>query len=89
MVSIQWNVGNFFPRQPGDSGCGRPFQTASESDDGTPTLEQVERDHIRRVLTKTISLAEAARKLGISAATLWRKRKRYKLEEVGRIAPHR
>ncbi len=41
------------------------------------TLDQVEREHILRVLARTPSLEDAARVLGIDASTLYRKRKRY------------
>ncbi|HXR34631.1 MAG TPA: sigma-54 dependent transcriptional regulator [Candidatus Binataceae bacterium] len=44
------------------------------------SLEEVERDHIRRVLGSAVTLEEAADTLGISVATLWRKRKRYGIE---------
>jgi NtrC-family two-component system response regulator AlgB len=40
-------------------------------------MGDVEREHIVRVLASTDSLEKAAEKLGINAATLWRKRKRY------------
>jgi NtrC-family two-component system response regulator AlgB len=43
-------------------------------------LEQVEREHITRVLGDSAALDEAAATLGINATTLWRKRKRYKIE---------
>lgn len=45
-----------------------------------PSLEEVERDHIRRVLTETATLEEAADTLGINVTTLWRKRRRYGIE---------
>lgn len=44
------------------------------------SLEDVEREHIRRVLADAVTLEEAADTLGISVATLWRKRKRYGIE---------
>jgi NtrC-family two-component system response regulator AlgB len=48
----------------------------------TPTsLEEVERVHIERVLAETATLEEAAAILGINTSTLWRKRKRYRLDE--------
>ncbi|MBS1903039.1 MAG: sigma-54-dependent Fis family transcriptional regulator [Bacteroidetes bacterium] len=43
------------------------------------SLEEVERDHIAFVLSKTQSLEEAARILQIDSATLWRKRKKFGL----------
>jgi NtrC-family two-component system response regulator AlgB len=41
------------------------------------TLQQVEEQHIRRMLASTKTLQEAADALGIDQATLWRKRKQY------------
>src|SRR5579885_624420 len=43
----------------------------------TTTMNELERDHIMHVIATTASLEEAAEKLGINPATLWRKRKRY------------
>ncbi len=43
------------------------------------SLEELERRHITYVLSKTTSLEEAARILGIDNATLWRKRKKFGL----------
>ena len=43
------------------------------------SLEEIERQHITFVLSKTSSLEEAARILGIDSATLWRKRKKFGL----------
>jgi len=40
-------------------------------------LEQIEREHILRVMSAASSLDEAARILGIDVSTLWRKRKRF------------
>jgi len=44
------------------------------------TLEDLEREHIRRVLGEAVTLEDAAETLGISTTTLWRKRRRYGLE---------
>ncbi len=44
------------------------------------TLEKVEQEHIRRVLSQAATLEEAADTLGIGIATLWRKRKRYHID---------
>jgi NtrC-family two-component system response regulator AlgB len=41
------------------------------------TLEQIEREHILRVLQRAPTLDDAARILGIDSSTLWRKRKKY------------
>jgi NtrC-family two-component system response regulator AlgB len=45
------------------------------------TLEELEEEHIRRILAVTKSLDEAARTLGIDTATLYRKRKKMGLLE--------
>lgn len=45
------------------------------------SVDELEREHIRLVISKTKNLGEAARVLGIDAATLYRKRKRWKLDE--------
>ncbi|HUJ56998.1 MAG TPA: sigma-54 dependent transcriptional regulator [Kofleriaceae bacterium] len=44
---------------------------------GDFTLDQIEREHVERVLARTPTLDDAARILGIDASTLYRKRKRY------------
>ncbi len=46
---------------------------------GRVTLEQLEAEHIRRVLAGTATMDEAAQVLGIDPSTLYRKRKRYGL----------
>jgi NtrC-family two-component system response regulator AlgB len=46
---------------------------------GAVTLEQLEGEHIRRVLMSTATLEETAAVLGIDPSTLYRKRKRYGL----------
>ncbi len=44
---------------------------------GEFTLDQIERDHIERVVASAATLEDAARVLGIDASTLYRKRKKY------------
>jgi len=44
---------------------------------GDFTLDQIEREHILRVLFRTKTADEAAKILGIDASTLWRKRRKY------------
>jgi NtrC-family two-component system response regulator AlgB len=46
---------------------------------GRVTLDQLEAEHIRRVLAATATVEEAAEVLGIDPSTLYRKRKRYGL----------
>ena len=43
------------------------------------TLDVIEENHIRRILSSSKSLQEAAELLGIDQATLWRKRKQYRI----------
>jgi NtrC-family two-component system response regulator AlgB len=63
-------------REPGDPGAAAAAGAAQRS----PSLEDVEREHIRRVLAETATLEEAADALGINVTTLWRKRRRYRIE---------
>jgi len=44
---------------------------------GDYTLDQIEREHVERVLARAPTLDDAARILGIDASTLYRKRKKY------------
>jgi NtrC-family two-component system response regulator AlgB len=44
---------------------------------GDFTVEEIEREHILRVLARARSQEEASRILGIDGSTLWRKRRRY------------
>ncbi|MBS0266283.1 MAG: sigma-54-dependent Fis family transcriptional regulator [Planctomycetes bacterium] len=46
---------------------------------GAVTLDQLEAEHIRRVLAQTSTMEEAAAQLGIDPSTLYRKRKRHGL----------
>ncbi len=46
----------------------------------TESLEDVERRHIERVLAESSTLDEAAARLGVDVTTLWRKRKRYRID---------
>jgi len=54
----------------------RPNQLSADS-----SLEELEQEHIRRVLAVAPTLEDAAATLGISVATLWRKRKRYHIQQ--------
>jgi NtrC-family two-component system response regulator AlgB len=54
----------------------RGDRAAAPSPD-TMTLDQVEAEHIRRILGTTDTIEEAAMTLGIDPSTLYRKRKRY------------
>jgi two-component system, NtrC family, response regulator AlgB len=58
---------------------GQPAAAARVEVGGAATLDDLEREHIRRVLARTASLDEAAQSLGIDPSTLYRKRKRYGL----------
>jgi len=44
------------------------------------SLEEIEREHIVRVLAEAPTLEDAAARLGINVSTLWRKRKRLRIE---------
>jgi two-component system, NtrC family, response regulator AlgB len=64
--------------EPGDlpSQIGDGSRTSGQATE-TMSLEQIEADHIRRVLESTGTIEEAAAKLGIDPSTLYRKRKKY------------
>jgi NtrC-family two-component system response regulator AlgB len=52
-------------------------QSATPHLGGKFTLDEIEREHIQRVLAETPTAEEAARILGIDTSTLWRRRKKY------------
>ena len=59
------------------------FHDSAETLAGIPnsaSLDEVEREHIARVLAASATLEEAAETLGINVTTLWRKRRRYGIE---------
>lgn len=59
-----------------------PQQSAQPTPEGVLTLAEVEKQHIIFVLGMTnYNYTEAAKRLGISRSTLWRKMKDYNLEE--------
>jgi NtrC-family two-component system response regulator AlgB len=72
--------------EPSDLGLATSF-TAGANGGGVPgitlgakiSLEQIEREHIARVVADTESFESAARILGIDVTTLQRKRKKYGL----------
>ena len=47
--------------------------------DSQGSLRDVERAYVQQVLAKSATFGEAAKRLGIDMATLWRKRKRWGL----------
>jgi len=49
----------------------------ASAEDADLSLKEVERRHIEHVVADSQTLVEAAARLGIDTATLWRKRKRY------------
>ena len=65
------------------SQIGSPNQAGPSTGEETPslgeplTLDQIEAEHIRRVLASMTTIEEAAAKLGIDPSTLYRKRKRF------------
>jgi len=53
---------------------------AAAEPSASASLEELEREHIVRVLAQSATLEDAAETLGINVSTLWRKRKRYKID---------
>ena len=58
--------------------CNDPRSTAAPS----TSLDDIEREHIIRVMTESPTLEIAANKLRINLSTLWRRRKRYGLSST-------
>jgi NtrC-family two-component system response regulator AlgB len=58
----------------------RPQREGPAPTSATASLDELEREHIMRVLTESATLEDAAEMLGINVSTLWRKRKRYQIE---------
>ncbi len=46
------------------------------------TLDQIEREHIQRIMARTPTQEEAAKILGIDTTTLWRKKKRFEGQDT-------
>jgi NtrC-family two-component system response regulator AlgB len=55
----------------------RPKPAGSAQIGGDFSLEDIEREHITRVVARSATLEDAATILGIDASTLWRKRRKY------------
>jgi transcriptional regulator with GAF, ATPase, and Fis domain len=53
---------------------------ATTSTSSSTSLDEIEREHVMRILSESSTLQDAAENLGINVTTLWRKRKRYKLD---------
>ncbi len=58
----------------------QPLASATPSSN----LDDIEREHIIRIMAESPTLESAANKLGINVATLWRRRKRYGLDSTPR-----
>jgi NtrC-family two-component system response regulator AlgB len=57
----------------------KSFPREAISSSEIATLREIEREHIARVISQSPTLQDAASVLGVSSATLWRKRNRYGL----------
>ncbi len=56
------------------------FREGKDQEGALRSLEEMEREHIQRVIDHTRTMEEAAQVLAIDPATLWRKRKKYRLD---------
>ncbi len=56
------------------------YKVPESSGESFENLAEVEKRHIQNVILHSPSLEEAAKRLGIDPATLWRKRKKYSLD---------
>ena len=66
------------PNQAGSDVAAEPGTDREVGPAGEPlTLDQIEAEHIRRILASTATIEEAATKMGIDPSTLYRKRKKY------------
>jgi NtrC-family two-component system response regulator AlgB len=66
------------PNQPGPGTAAEPGTDRQLDPAGGPlTLDQLEAEHIRRILASTATMEKAATTLGIDPSTLYRKRKKY------------
>jgi len=65
-----------------------PLLSNDRGSAATPSasLDDIEREHIVRVMAESPTLEIAANKLGINVATLWRRRKRYGLESAASLS---
>jgi NtrC-family two-component system response regulator AlgB len=62
--------------------CNDHSEARSTNTTRSPSLDDIEREHIIHVIAENPTLESAAHKLGINVATLWRRRKRYGLDST-------
>lgn len=58
----------------------RDLREPAVAADSPATFEERKREQIGRALAESLTLEDAANRLGISPSTLWRRRKRYKID---------
>jgi NtrC-family two-component system response regulator AlgB len=56
------------------------YKVTVPGEESSDNLAEVEKRHIQNVILHSPSLEEAAKRLGIDPATLWRKRKKYSID---------